>query len=64
MQKRRSKRTRVLIIDGEVHLIVERDSVGIRTQRLRGRLRNHALRLIESWQSDVEAHAVGLRGRG
>lgn len=60
-KKRREPKlvTRVLVVDGEPHLIIERRCEGLITRRLRGWERAHALRLIESWQADVESHVLG-----
>ena len=63
MAKRRRQRlvTRVLVVDGEVHLIVERRVDGLVTRRLRGADLRYAIHMIDSWGSDIEEHA--RRGR-
>lgn len=65
MPKRRRARftTRILIIDGETHLITERTRTGVRTRRLRGRTELALLRALDDVQYELEAGLVGARGR-
>ena len=63
MPKRRrpSARTRVLMFDGEVHLIVERRPTGVVTMRLRGAQRAEVVRALDDVQYDLASGILGRR---
>lgn len=65
MPKRRRSRpiTRFVVIDGEVHLIVERTESGLSTRRLLGAERDLVVRTLDDAQFDLEARLIGFRGR-
>ena len=61
MPKRRElkRRTRVLVIDGEVHVVVERGLRGIATKRLVGTAKKRALEALDDAQYDIAASVIG-----
>ncbi len=63
-QRRPERRTRVLLIDGDVHVVVERSPNGITTERLGGPEAEVALNALDDVQADLAAHTLGRRRRG
>lgn len=62
-RRRSAFTTRVLVVDGETHLITERTRTGLRTRRLRGRTELDVLRALDDVQYELEATLIGPRGR-
>lgn len=59
--RRSPRRTRVLLIDGDVHVVVERTHGGLTTERLGGRDAEVVLNALDDVQYDLAAHILGRR---
>ncbi len=55
------RRTRVLVIDGEVHVIAERRREGIVTIRLRGAEATRAVQVLDDAQYEIAVGVLGPR---
>lgn len=61
--RRSPRRTRVLLIDGDVHVVVERSATGLTTERLGGADAEVVLEALDDVQADLAAHTMGRRRR-
>jgi len=61
MPKRRElkRRTRIVIIDGEVFLLQRRRGRVVGLRRLKAFEREMALRMLDDIQAEIEAHILG-----
>ena len=55
------RRTRVVVIDGEVFLLLWRRRDIVQMRRLKGWEREMALRMLDDVQAEIEAHVLGGR---
>jgi len=57
--RRPKRRTRIVIIDGEVFLLLRRDGRVVGLRRLKAFEREMALRMLDDIQAEIEAHVLG-----
>ena len=55
------RRTRILLVDGEVHVVVDRRRTGLRTRRLRGAQAAQVLHALDDVQYDLAARLTPRR---
>jgi len=57
--RRPKRRTRIVIIDGEVFLLLRRRGRVVGLRRLEAFEREMALRMLDDIQAEIEAHVLG-----